>query len=286
MRFKARLLKENTVFLHALTSSFQKLGTVGAFYLHPERVNINVISDNIDSPKCYAELDTKQMFMDYRIESQSDNAILFEISPLALLSDALGSGKSCDVCVLKLVKVNNRPYLRIEAQHSSTAQIGISQNIPIKVMRAVEISYYMPPQVSPPQVSLYLPRNKMFRTIVDKLNKFSKSMVIVGEQAGALALHISQVNINIKTIVSGLIPVLDMEGMEGEHEQRRIHKNKASIKVDTRKLSAVLNLTHLPWENSRLYLHENEPLYLETTTDRGLIGFYIPTQIMEDIEGT
>ena len=42
-------------------------------------MRLAVITDNPDQPRVYSELQQENVFIEYRIESQSDNTILFEI---------------------------------------------------------------------------------------------------------------------------------------------------------------------------------------------------------------
>ena len=145
MRFKAKLSKDSVLFLHSLCVSCEKLGHTGAFHFTEEEVHISVIVDSPDAPKCYSELTAKHLFdIEYRIESQSDNMILFE-APLSLLSWALSSGKTSDICQLKLVKRQQKPFLSFEARSSTSVNglVDIVHDIPVKIMRARSVYIYL-----------------------------------------------------------------------------------------------------------------------------------------------
>lgn len=115
MRFKARLQRENLVKFHNVLSVLDKLGRSIVLYLTEECLRISVVTENPDSPKVFAEINQSAVFFDYRIESQSSNAILLEID-LELLLRALASGKQASQSQLKLVKRNNRPFLCFESK--------------------------------------------------------------------------------------------------------------------------------------------------------------------------
>jgi HUS1 checkpoint protein len=277
MRFKARISKENLLMLHALTSSLEKLGSRAAIHLSPTSVKISVIFENIDAPRSYVEIPSVSLFHEYRIESQSENSILFEIG-LDLLSWALASGKTSDICQLKLVKRDAKPCLCFEAHASQgVAAVGILHDIPIKVLPASDIAYFAPPDVPPPDTALQLPRGRLLRTIIEKMVKFGKSMQITSSQVGQLTFGISQSTINIKTFVNNLVPIFT-EGMD----RTRDANNTASVHIDIRKLSCVLALHHLPWDSAVIYMAHNATLFLELPLlGTGSIGFYVPILLLD-----
>lgn len=62
--------------------------------------------------------------------------------------------------------------------------MNIVHDIPIKVLKSSDITYYTQPQVPPPTVALELPRNnKLMRTIVDKMSKISRNVHLSASQS-------------------------------------------------------------------------------------------------------
>ena len=106
MRFKAVISKQNLAALIGIIQSMERIGNTAAIFLSPEFVRIALITDNVDLPKCYIELAQTCLFLEYHIESQSDNNLLFEIS-LHNFVNALSSGKNAIQSVIKLVKRDN-----------------------------------------------------------------------------------------------------------------------------------------------------------------------------------
>ena len=132
MRFKARISNENVSLLFGMTSALEKIGQTTVIHLDEGYMRLAVVTESPDTPKVFAELGRDSIFEDYRIESQSDNCIFFEIE-LDLLSRALSSGKNAPSCYLKLVKRGARPCLCLETR---AAEVEILHDIPIKIMRA------------------------------------------------------------------------------------------------------------------------------------------------------
>ncbi len=115
MRFRAIISNENLVTLVGVTSAMEKIGSATAVYLDEDFFRLSIINQSPDSPKVYSELRKDTLFTEYRIESQSNNTILFEIE-LDLLTRALTSGKNAAYCYLKLIKRGNKPCLCFETR--------------------------------------------------------------------------------------------------------------------------------------------------------------------------
>lgn len=124
-----------------------RIGHNAVIHLSETAVRFSVLNENVDGVHVFSELvqvcvlvcvvqrmglkETRwrrsilgillllqdQLFSDYRIESQSNNCILFQIS-LENFLRALGSGKTAPTCQIKLVKRDGRPCLAVEARVS------------------------------------------------------------------------------------------------------------------------------------------------------------------------
>lgn len=248
MKFRARISKDLLVSFVQILGTFEKIALDAAIFLSPECVRLAVISESIDNPKCFAELAVGTLFLDYKIESQSENTILFEIS-LQQLSKVLNSGRFSTQSQLKLVKRDGKPCLCFETKaDESIMSVDVCHDIPIKLLKSTEVVYYLPPQIPPPSVALDLPRGKLIKTVVDKLNKFSKHIHIVACQAGRLVFKVEQATVSIKTMYNGLQP-----RYVGTLDPTRHVNNQVAAKVNLRKLSLVLG-AHLlaPVESSSM----------------------------------
>eukprot|EP01036_Dinobryon_divergens_P000366 gene366-452_t len=151
MRFRARLSQENVNILIGISNLMERIGKTAVVYLTAEFFRIAVVTDDPDTPKLFSELKQENMFLDYRIESQSDNTILFEIG-LNHFSRALLSGRNASICLLKLVKRDSKPNLCIETRSLEALVVDIVHDLPIKILKPSDIVYYMPPIVPPPLV--------------------------------------------------------------------------------------------------------------------------------------
>ncbi len=233
--------------LHGVTCTLEKIAERAVVLLSEDIVRLVVISESIETPRCYSELKSSLLFSEYKIESLSDNTILFEIG-LNQLARALASGKYSSQCQIKLAKRDNKPCLCLETKaNDSIMSVDVSHDIPIRMMKAAELVFYLPPHVPSPIVALDLPKNKMLKTVVDKMMKFSKHVCITGHQSGRLILRAEHSSAIIRTYFNALSAryVGDM------HPATHVD-NCASVKLNLRKLSAVLNLNNLMYDCASL----------------------------------
>lgn len=250
MRFRARISKESILVLQGVISQLHRIGDIAVIFLSAECVRLAVVSESVDNPRCYSELQANVLFEDYRIESQISNTILFEIG-IENLSRALSSGKNAANCLIKLVKRGVRPCLSFETQSLEALNLNVTHDIPIRLLPSTDIVYYNPPEVPPPTVSLELPRNKLLRTIIDRMAKFAKYVHITACQMGSLQFQVDHASTIIKTFYGGLVP-----RYEGNLRVETDANNTANIQLEIKKLSIVLNQVALQWDGGFICKYE------------------------------
>mmetsp|Transcript_22855 Transcript_22855/g.65949 ORF Transcript_22855/g.65949 Transcript_22855/m.65949 type:complete len:290 (+) Transcript_22855:225-1094(+) len=81
------------------------------------------------------------------------------------------------IVVMKLAKRNGGlPCLCLDANSlpgRGGGAVEVHHAIPIRVMRAVEMQYHLPPRINMPQVQLELPFDRPLKTVVDRLKTMS-----------------------------------------------------------------------------------------------------------------
>jgi hypothetical protein len=301
MRFKARFTREQGQLLHQIMSSLEKIAKGAVIHISRKALRIMVVTDalTVDAPFGLAEFECDEIFEDLRIESANDNAILLKIEQLGLLTWAMASVKQATgLSQLKLVKRGDRPCLCFETKPGDMndgAAVKVQHDIPIRVLHVLELKEYMPPATPPPDVCLELPRSRIFRSVVEKSNKFGRKMIVHGKQAGSLALHVEDGMIAVQTYLSPLEPVALVGPNEHDDDDNNHHHfemdeldddaREARVKVDIRKLSQVLNLQSVPWEHALVYLVHNAALSLQVNMDSGaVVRFHIPVISLDDME--
>jgi HUS1 checkpoint protein len=233
MKFKAKIRSDKLPLLLGLVGGLEKVGTAFVVYLSPDSLKLAVPISAPDQVRAFADLQQAQVFCEYRIESQSENCILFEVES-TMLSTALSSGKEAPLIHMKLAKRAGQACLVIETR---AREIDIVHDLPIKVMRATDICHYMLPEVPPPDVQLELPLQRSVRTVVERMKGIAKYLHIDAEMGGQLVLRAETDDATIKTYYTQLVP--NFNGMEDEDESR---DRRASVKVDSKRLAQVMNL--------------------------------------------
>ena len=89
--------------------------------------------------------------------------------------------------------------------------------------------------------------NKLFRTVVEKMQKLSRSVYLNAFQSGKIILSIEKENVNVKTYFTNLISRYDGNILVYERD----NENTACIQLDVRKLSCILQYqSFIQWHNA------------------------------------
>eukprot|EP01036_Dinobryon_divergens_P026371 gene26371-35009_t len=229
MRFRARISnKDSLLLLQNISSLLEKSGDACVVQLSHTTLRLSLIVVGAAvTPRCYVELFVGLLFSECRVESQSNNIILFEIG-LSQLSRALSSGKSSSSSQLKLVKRDGRPCLCFETKaHESALSIDITHDIPIKV--------------------------------VERMAKICKYVHLTASQTGRLVLT-------------------------AEHSSSAVIKtffteNEATVKLNLKTMSIMMNVQSMTLESASLYVTEGEMVMLYgslSPANLGSITCYLP----------
>jgi hypothetical protein len=183
MKFRCKISNDGIKLLLSILSSFLKIKDTITLLVSDNFIRFAVISDSIvENPRCFIELSTAILCSDYKIESQHpENTIIIEVS-LFLLSKALLSGKTSTFSILKLSKKENKPFLTMECKASeSLLSIDLTHDIPINLLRMIDLNLYLPPSVSKPEIGFLLPKGKTFKILIDRLGKLNKVIYLIAQ---------------------------------------------------------------------------------------------------------
>jgi hypothetical protein len=194
MKFRCKVTNDGLKILNSIVNSLLRIpssssvtGTASdnvTFVLSEQYLRIAIISENsVENPRAYVELLTQLLCSEYQIESQNENnLILFEIN-LFLLSKALNSGKYSMNTILKLTKKEGKPYLTMECKAAeSLSSVDLFHDIPINLVRVLDFSFFLPPNISKPSIAFQLPKPaKTFKTLVDRMSKLNKILYLVAQ---------------------------------------------------------------------------------------------------------
>ena len=164
MRFRAKLGNEHVQLLYSLIGHISRLKADAV--IHLDRENVRVSTRDSDGISCFAELRaTGGIFLEHKIESVANNAIVFEIDLLqwrVALQSVLNGGDDTSrrqrrgyhdtdnppgivgvlessTSVMKLAKRNGGiPCLCIDAV-SGGGSVEVHHAIPVKIMRVEDV---------------------------------------------------------------------------------------------------------------------------------------------------
>lgn len=203
MRFKAKLAADQVSVLSNVVAPISKLQDAqkgAVLYLDPDFVRVSCKSES--GITCFAEL-SKDIFLEHRIESAADNVIVCQVDLLSFklaLQSVVSQGGSQysnghrgskprtqsqsqpnhnptmiqsllaqQTVILKLAKRNRLPCLCLDGRSTEEGAVEIHQAIPVRILRANEMQFHLPPQINTPSVQLELPLDRPLRAVVEKL---------------------------------------------------------------------------------------------------------------------
>lgn len=278
MRFKARLTSDRLATFLGVVSTLDRQGKQAVVLLSPDRIRFAVKQAEClgDDVLTFADLSVRDVFAEWRIESQNENNILLELT-LQNLLDALNSAKRAPACLLKLTKRDGKPILCLETR---AVEVDVVHDMAVVLMRASERDYYLPPEVPQPQVQLELPASKSFKNVVDRLKIMSKYLTLLGDMAGSLTARVESDVLSCKTFFSDLRPRF-------ESLDENCSSNKARLKVDTRKLATTLACYSLRHESIIMCMIEDYSLVIHVVlapSSAGTLTFYLPVMNLTEEE--
>jgi HUS1 checkpoint protein len=301
MRFKSKLAPEQIQILTSLITPISRMSggdyaannplksaasMIGGSVVHLDQQYIrfsarggNTGSTNSDADgiSCYVELACDVIFLDHKIESAANNAILFDIN-LAQLRTALQSVLSSirvgrhqsstipslntlddtfhdedgpfsglaasteatfqsTLAVLKLAKRNGLPCLCLDCCGGSTSSMEVHHAIPVKVMRVGEMQHHLPPRIPNPDVQLELPIDRPIRTVIERLKMMSPHIYIEGCMAGELSFSIDGDGVSVRTYYNRLVP-----RFEECKASKEYHDNSRQVEEDDISVRCILKV--------------------------------------------
>ena len=123
-------------------------------------------------------------------------------------------------------------------------------------------------------MALELPRGKILKTIVDRMARLAKFATLRAEQQGRIVLSITRSSSTIQTYYTNMTP-----RFQAPLDEQIDGANQATVKVDLRKLSTVLNIHYLVYDSACFYVTDNNALLLHVTLspyEAGHVTYYVP----------
>jgi hypothetical protein len=110
---------------------------------------------------------------------------------------------------------------------------------------------------------------------------------LTAKQTGRLVFRVEHPQLSIKTYCNNLTPFFP-NSMNRENDA----SNLATVKLDVRKLSAILNLTSLPWDDANIYIVHNKTVLISVSlpsfggsgAEGGAVDFYLPVLFLNGDE--
>lgn len=197
MRFRTTLVDVNT--LTKVVQTIHKVTARCIVRLDPEDMKLICTADP-DGVHIWCQLSLESFFKDYRVESNFNNQINFEVSTDTLLQALRSAVNAVDV-LLRLTKRDKEPLLSFSianATHTG-ARMEIVQEVGIKVMRPAEAARVSEPMCPAPDVHIYLPKLYKLRAVAERMKAVSSSICISANKDQVFLMAVDQPEISIET---------------------------------------------------------------------------------------
>ncbi|KAF8638968.1 hypothetical protein AX17_001829 [Amanita inopinata Kibby_2008] len=289
MRFRAFIDDVQTFF--KIVQSTEKLQKKCIVKFTEEDMHIICNSEtNEGGLQVWSKVKVDTIFSNYRIQSNSENAITLTLSPEALLAalrsavtpSNSSSGYETEEVVVKLAKKNDQAVLSFEITELSRAglRMRVTQDVRIEVMKPVEVEKLEEPRVPEPDVHILLPPLNKLRIIVERLRPMANVLAIRANNNKKLQLSIHTESVKVDTDWNNCVNP-QVQHQEKERDPDEIYEVCLSLKGFLRFLSShVVSTTTI----ACVCHHYCVILYVyigDVADARGVLTFYIPAIIDE-----
>lgn len=208
MRFRTSVEDINT--LTRIVQTIHKVSPRCIVRLEPQDVRLICTSDASSSSsdsggvQIWSQISVESFFRDYRVESNFNNQINFEISTDTLLQALRSSSNAVDV-MIRLAKRDKDPLLSFSianATHSGS-RLEIVQDVLIKVMRPAESMRIKEPLCPDPDVHIFLPKLFKLRTVAERMKAVSGAIYLSANHKSEFRMSVEQPEIQMETTWRG-----------------------------------------------------------------------------------
>ncbi|CAO1629287.1 unnamed protein product [Sympodiomycopsis kandeliae] len=239
MRFRTTLEDINT--LTRIIQTIHKVSPRCIIRLEPNDVRFICTSESSSSAQgiqIWSQISVDSFFKDYRVESNFNNQINFEVSTDTLLQ-ALRSGVNAIDVMMRLAKRDKEPLLSFaiaNASHSGS-KIEIVQDVLIKVLRPAESARIKEPLCPDPDVHIFLPKLYKVRTVAERMKAVSNHIYISANHQSEFRMSVEQPEIQMETTWKKCgHPAINKTVQEQQQQQPRDPAAHFRVKLDAKSL--------------------------------------------------
>lgn len=197
MRFRTTLVDINT--LVRIVQTIQKVSPRCIIRLEPDDVRF-ICTAEADGVQIWSQLKVSSFFGEYRVESNFNNQINFEVATDMLLRALKSASNAVDV-LMRLAKRGKDPLLSFaiaNASHSGS-RLEIVQDVLIQVYRPAESMRIKEPLCPEPDVHIFLPKLYKVRTVAERMKAVSSHIYISANRSEEFIMSVAQTEINMET---------------------------------------------------------------------------------------
>ncbi|KAJ2466679.1 Checkpoint protein hus1 [Coemansia sp. RSA 2322] len=203
MRF--RTLVTNSNLLLRVVQSIDKLTKSAILKFTPSKLHIIVITDMDSGLQLWSDIAVGALFSEYQIESNHNDEIYLEFA-IDNLQRALRSTQGALGVTLKLAKKQGLPVLSLVIRNQSTTgrELTLCQDVPVRMLTALQMEAIREPMVPDGQVHIMMPPLNNVRSIAERMKGMGDRVAVSANKEGEMTIRVANDLTDITTYFRGL----------------------------------------------------------------------------------
>ncbi|KAJ2492663.1 Checkpoint protein hus1 [Coemansia sp. RSA 2050] len=203
---RLRTLVTNSTLLLRVVQSIDKLSKSAILKLTPTKLQIIVVTELDSGLQLWSDIAADAIFRDYQIESVHNNEIYFEFN-IDNLQRALRSTQSGALGVsMKLAKRHGLPVLSltIRSQSGSGHEVSLFQDVPVRMLSALQMEQIQEPTLPDGQVHFMMPPLNNVRSIAERMKGMGDRVAVSANRVGEMRVRVANDLVDVTTYFRGL----------------------------------------------------------------------------------
>ncbi|KAJ3439897.1 checkpoint protein [Anaeramoeba flamelloides] len=271
MRFFGELA--NVSLLSLTIRSLRQIAKIAIVNLTEDNMSIIIDHDeNLGCTQVWTRFEINFIFSVYTVKSLRNNEISFELN-LTNLYDAIKFSDLTSSVSLKLIKLGQNPFIRIEIKEGVDKEVGVTQNLPIRIMSPNEFMSHKEPEFADPDVQLLMPPLSRFEQVINGLSEIHLPLEIRANMGGemVLAVRTEMSTTNVK--------FTDLEKPKYHNNEEELPNDpnvQACVTISIKELKKVLTCSELRPSNLVCFLYDSKYIIIYVMKENMSLLYFIP----------
>ncbi|KAL7750860.1 Checkpoint protein hus1 [Sorochytrium milnesiophthora] len=215
-----------------------------------------IVKDAAGGMQVHCHIDNDSVVEDLLIQSLSNNEIWMQVQSEWLARAFRSAVQSHDIKI-KLTKKDDQGLLSLSIMTESRTgrNVAVQQDVPILVLKKLQIAELREPAVPPPDVYILLPPLVTLRTLAERMRTIAHHVVLSANFCGSLVLKCETDAVTIETVFTDLVHP-EMESSQDQPQSQDDKERYFDVRVDIRDFVKFVYSHHVNPSNVVCCIHE------------------------------